>query len=82
MRFELEQDDEGVELYDFFFNDVKGMLIVVLVWNVYEVDLRILLQRWQLDGVFNRVFKDFYDRVWFILEKILYGIKVVGYFLL
>lgn len=81
MRFELEQDDEGVELHDLSPNDVKGMLIAVLVRNVYEADLRTPLQKRQLDGALNRVPKDFYDRVWSILEKTPYGIKVAGYLL-
>uniref|UniRef100_K1RC00 Phosphorylase b kinase regulatory subunit n=1 Tax=Magallana gigas TaxID=29159 RepID=K1RC00_MAGGI len=81
MRFELEQDDEGIELHDLSPNDVKGMLIAVLVRNVYEADLRTPLQKRQLDGALNRVPKDFYDRVWSILEKTPYGIKVAGYLL-
>lgn len=81
MRFELEQDDEEVELHDLSPNDVKTMLIAVLVRNVYEADLRTPLQKRQLDGALNRVPKDFYDRVWSILEKTPYGIKVAGYLL-
>lgn len=81
MRFELEQDDEEVELHDLSPNDVKAMLIAVLVRNVYDADLRTPLQKRQLDGALNRVPKDFYDRVWSILEKTPYGIKVAGYLL-
>jgi phosphorylase kinase alpha/beta subunit len=36
-------------------------------------------QKRQLDGALNRVPKDFYDRVWKILEKTPGGIKVSGY---
>ncbi|XP_056008769.1 phosphorylase b kinase regulatory subunit beta-like isoform X2 [Ostrea edulis] len=81
MRFELEQDEEGVELHDLSPNDVKAILIAVLVRNVYDADLRTPLQKRQLDGALNRVPKDFYDRVWSILEKTPYGIKVAGYLL-
>ena len=81
MRFELEQDDEGFELHDLSPNDVKTLLIAVLVRNVYEADCRTSLQKRQLDGALNRVPKDFYDRVWSILEKTPYGIKVAGYLL-
>lgn len=39
------------------------------------------LQKRQLEGALNRVPKDFYNRVWEILEKTPGGIKVAGYLL-
>ncbi|ESP02603.1 hypothetical protein LOTGIDRAFT_224755 [Lottia gigantea] len=62
-------------------HSIKILLHTVLTINVDDADYRTPLQKRQLDGALNRVPKDFYDRVWQILERTPGGIKVAGYLL-
>lgn len=48
---------------------------------MYESEFRTPLQQRQIDGALNRTPKDFYERVWEILEKTPNGIKLAGYHL-
>lgn len=82
MQIEKEQE-EGcqIDLHSVSPSDIKDMLLNILVQNLYELDFKTPLQQRQIDGALNRVPKDFYDRVWEILEKTPNGIKVAGYHL-
>jgi len=57
------------------------LMSIILVHRSDEYDNRTPLQRRQLDGALSRVPKDFYERVWEILERTPGGIKVAGYLL-
>lgn len=82
MEIEMEQDDMQIgSVNELSPSEIKQMLLIVLTRNLYEGDYRTPLQRRQLDGALNKVPKDFYDRVWQILEKTPGGIKVAGYLL-
>ena len=82
MQIELDSDEEcHVNIHTLSPSEVKSMLVAVLTRNVQEADYRTPSQKRQLDGALNRVPKDFYDRVWEILEKTPGGIKVGGYLL-
>ena len=82
IQIEKEQE-EGcpIDIHSQSPSDIKEMLLTVLVQNVYEPDFRTPLQQRQIDGALNRTPKDFYDRVWEILEKTPIGIKLAGYHL-
>lgn len=82
MQIEKEQE-EGcqIDVHSVSPSDIKDMLLNILVQNLYELDFKTPLQQRQIDGALNRVPKDFYDRVWEILEKTPNGIKVAGYHL-
>ncbi|XP_033753778.1 phosphorylase b kinase regulatory subunit beta-like isoform X2 [Pecten maximus] len=79
MQIELESDP--TDLYSLSPSNIKLKLYSLLTCNVDEAHLRTPLQRRQLDGALNKVPKDFYDRVWQILENTPGGIKVAGYHL-
>ncbi|BFZ13480.1 hypothetical protein BsWGS_16519 [Bradybaena similaris] len=83
MHVELQMEKEGNkrELSCLSPHQVKCMVWHVLTKNTLEADLRTPFQKRQLDGALNRVPKDFYDKVWEILEKTPGGIKVAGYLL-
>ncbi|XP_053402296.1 phosphorylase b kinase regulatory subunit beta-like isoform X7 [Mercenaria mercenaria] len=81
MEMELEQEDEHVKIESLSPYQVKQLLLSILVHRSDEYDLRTPLQRRQLDGALSRVPKDFYERVWEILERTPGGIKVAGYLL-
>lgn len=81
MEMELEQEDEHVKIESLSPYQVKQLLLSILVQRSDEYDLRTPLQRRQLDGALSRVPKDFYERVWEILERTPGGIKVAGYLL-
>ncbi|XP_005099610.1 phosphorylase b kinase regulatory subunit beta isoform X2 [Aplysia californica] len=83
VELEMEQQDEENrrELSALSPHQVKRMVWSVLTKNYLEADLRTPFQKRQLDGALNRVPKDFYDKVWEILEKTPGGIKVLGYLL-
>lgn len=81
MEMELEQEDEHVKIESLSPYQVKQLLLSILVHRSDEYDLRTPMQRRQLDGALSRVPKDFYERVWEILERTPGGIKVAGYLL-
>lgn len=81
MEMELELEDEHVKIESLSPYQVKQLLLSILVHRFDEYDLRSPLQRRQLDGALSRVPKDFYERVWEILERTPGGIKVAGYLL-
>ena len=80
MEMELEQEDEGVKLISLSPYEIKQLLRAMLV-HKHADDLRSPLQQRQLDGALSRVPKEFYSRVWEILERSPGGIKVAGYLL-
>ncbi|GFR83463.1 phosphorylase b kinase regulatory subunit beta [Elysia marginata] len=49
--------------------------------GILKIRIGTPFQKRQLDGALNRVPKDFYDKVWEILEKTPGGIKVAGFLL-
>ncbi|XP_052222503.1 phosphorylase b kinase regulatory subunit beta-like isoform X2 [Dreissena polymorpha] len=82
MEMELEQEEESVSVTSLSPYQVKQLLMSII--NVHQSDdyeVRSPLQRRQLDGALSRVPKDFYERVWEILERTPGGIKVAGYLL-
>ncbi|GFN77190.1 phosphorylase b kinase regulatory subunit beta, partial [Plakobranchus ocellatus] len=85
MQVELEvdaqRDNIKLELASLSPHEVKCMVWSVLTKNTMEAALRTPFQKRQLDGALNRVPKDFYDKVWEILEKTPGGIKVAGFLL-
>lgn len=62
-------------------SEIKSLLYSVVKKLSPEDDYRSVIWNRQLDGALNRVPKDFYDKVWFLLEKTPGGIKVAGYHL-
>ena len=78
---ELEQEEEQVSITTLSPYQVKQLLISILIKHPEEYDFRLPLQRRQIDGALSRVPKDFYERVWEILERTPGGIKVAGYLL-
>ncbi|VDI71727.1 phosphorylase kinase alpha/beta subunit [Mytilus galloprovincialis] len=82
IQIEKEQE-EGcpIDIHSQSPSDIKEMILQVLVQNIFETDCRTPLQQRQIDGALNRTPKDFYDRVWEILEKTPNGIKLAGYHL-
>ena len=78
---ELEQEEEHVSIMSLSPYQIKQLLLSILVHKQDECDHRTPLQRRQLDGALSRVPKDFYERVWQILERTPGGIKVAGYLL-
>lgn len=81
MEMELEQEEEHVSIMTLSPYQIKQLLLSILVHKQDEYDHRPPLQRRQLDGALSRVPKDFYERVWEILERTPGGIKVAGYLL-
>ena len=81
MEMELEQEEEQVSITTLSPYQVKQLLISILIKHPEEYDFRLPLQRRQIDGALSRVPKDFYERVWEILERTPGGIKVAGYLL-
>lgn len=82
MIVEMEQmQGHPVDIHVLSPHQIKEMLYSILTRNTVEADLRTPFRKRQLDGALNRVPKDFYDRVWEILEKTPGGIKVAGYLL-
>ncbi|KAL8575938.1 hypothetical protein ACOMHN_027336 [Nucella lapillus] len=70
-----------VDIHSLSPHQVKEMLYTVLTLNTKEADRRTPFQKRQLDGALNRVPKDFYCRIWKILERTPGGIKVAGLYL-
>ncbi|XP_041375340.1 phosphorylase b kinase regulatory subunit beta-like isoform X2 [Gigantopelta aegis] len=60
---------------------INELMYAVLTVNSNEAQYRTPFQKRRLDGALNRVPKDFYDKVWQILERTPGGIKVAGYLL-
>lgn len=81
MEMELEQEEEQVSISSLSPYQLKQLLLSILVQKPEEYDYRTPIQRRQLDGALSRVPKDFYERVWEILERTPGGIKVAGYLL-
>ncbi|XP_070186518.1 phosphorylase b kinase regulatory subunit beta-like isoform X2 [Littorina saxatilis] len=82
MKMEITQEGSHiVDIHSLSPHRIKELLYGVLTRNKKEGDLRTPLQKRQLDGALNRVPRDFYSRVWKILEKTPGGIKVAGYLL-
>ncbi|XP_046550516.1 LOW QUALITY PROTEIN: phosphorylase b kinase regulatory subunit beta-like [Haliotis rubra] len=82
IEVEMEQDKgSAFDIHAISPHQVKEMMLTVLTRNTSEADIRTPFQKRQLDGALNRVPKDFYDRVWEILERTPGGIKVAGYLL-
>ncbi|CAG2222637.1 PHKA_B [Mytilus edulis] len=82
IQIEKEQEEGGpIDIHSQSPSDIKEMILQVLVQNIFETDCRTPLQQRQIDGALNRTPKDFYDRVWEILEKTPNGIKLAGYHL-
>ena len=82
MEMELERQNEGSKLATLSPYQVKQLMLSILVNKPdYQYESRTPLQRRQLDGALSRVPKDFYERVWEILERTPGGIKVAGYLL-
>lgn len=77
----MEKEEDRRELSSLSPHQVKCLVWSVLTKNTMEADYRTPFQKRQLDGALNRVPKDFYDKVWEILEKTPGGIKVAGYLL-
>ncbi|CAL1542018.1 unnamed protein product [Lymnaea stagnalis] len=78
----MEKEEHRRELSSLSPHQVKCLVWSVLTKNTMEADYRLTpFQKRQLDGALNRVPKDFYDKVWEILEKTPGGIKVAGYLL-
>uniref|UniRef100_A0A0B7AGG0 Phosphorylase b kinase regulatory subunit n=1 Tax=Arion vulgaris TaxID=1028688 RepID=A0A0B7AGG0_9EUPU len=81
VELQMEKVENKRELSYLSPHQVKCMVWHVLTKNTLEAHLRTPFQKRQLDGALNRVPKDFYDKVWEILEKTPGGIKVAGYLL-
>lgn len=82
MRLELGFSDSAQgQLTDLAPSDIKQLLLRVLGGEHAHTSIHTPLEERQIDGALNRVPKDFYDRVWAILEKTPGGIKVAGYLL-
>ncbi|XP_059167826.1 phosphorylase b kinase regulatory subunit beta-like isoform X5 [Physella acuta] len=81
VELQMEKDESKHELSRLSPHQVKCLVWSVLTKNTLEADFRTPFQKRQLDGALNRVPKDFYDKVWEILEKTPGGIKVAGYLL-
>ena len=81
MEMELEQEEEKQSINSLSPYQVKQLLLSILIKHPEEYDYRSPLQRRQIDGALSRVPKDFYERVWEILERTPGGIKVAGYLL-
>ncbi|KAH9489748.1 hypothetical protein Btru_036653 [Bulinus truncatus] len=81
VELQMEKEEEKRELSRLSPHQVKCLVFSVLTKNTTEADFRTPFQKRQLDGALNRVPKDFYDKVWQILEKTPGGIKVAGYLL-
>ncbi|KAL4234418.1 hypothetical protein ACF0H5_006065 [Mactra antiquata] len=80
MEMELEQDDEHIKITSLSPYQIKQLLLSILERRD-DTDFHTPLQRRQLDGALSRVPKDFFERVWEILERTPNGIKVAGYLL-
>lgn len=70
-----------VDIHSLSPHQVKETLYTVLTLNTMEAHRRTPFQKRQLDGALNRVPKDFYCRIWKILERTPGGIKVAGLYL-
>ncbi|WAR11576.1 KPBB-like protein [Mya arenaria] len=82
MEMEMELEEDHVPVTSLSPYQVKQLLMnIILVHRSDEYDIRSPLQQRQLDGALSRVPKDFYERVWEILERTPGGIKVAGYLL-
>ncbi|XP_076448759.1 LOW QUALITY PROTEIN: phosphorylase b kinase regulatory subunit beta-like [Babylonia areolata] len=82
MVVEMENmEGHYVDIHSLSPHQVKEMLFKVLTLNTVEADRRSPFQKRQLDGALNRVPKDFYCRIWKILERTPGGIKVAGLYL-
>jgi len=84
MQVELDNDtfeSETCNLSSLSPHQLQQMVWSVLTRNCLEASLRTPFQKRQLDGALNRVPKNFYDKVWEILERTPGGIKVSGYLL-
>ena len=81
MEMELEQEEEHVNINSLSPSSIKQLFFSIITKHPEEYDYRSPLQRRQIDGALSRVPKDFYERVWEILERTPGGIKVAGYLL-
>ncbi|XP_074644676.1 phosphorylase b kinase regulatory subunit beta-like isoform X2 [Tubulanus polymorphus] len=82
MKLELRfSGEDESDIYALSPSGLKQLLHSVLTKLDLDLDYRSPLWRRQLDGALNRVPKDFYDKVWLILERTPGGIKVAGYHL-
>ena len=81
MEMELEQEEEHVNINSLSPSSIKQLFFSIVTKHADEYDYRSPLQRRQIDGALSRVPKDFYERVWEILERTPGGIKVAGYLL-
>ena len=86
MKQELEESsitdpesDEPLNIYALSPNDIKQLLFYILTCNSNLE--RSIYQKRQLDGALNRVPNNFYEQVWYILNKSPYGIKIYDYLL-
>lgn len=86
MKQELEasritdpENDEPLNIYSLSPNQIKQLLFFILTCNNNQD--RTIYQKRQLDGALNRVPNNFYEQVWFILNKSPLGIKIYDYHL-
>lgn len=83
MKQELEAivdpDNETMEIYDLSPNQIKQLLNFILTCNNNQD--RSVYQKRQLDGALNRVPLNFYEQLWYILNKSPMGIKIYDYHL-
>jgi phosphorylase kinase alpha/beta subunit len=70
---------EPLSIYILSPNQLKQLLYYILTCNNNHD--RTVYQKRQLDGALNRVPINFYEQVWYILNKSPYGIKVYDYHL-
>lgn len=74
-----EEADEPLNIYALSPNQIKQLLYYILTCN--NNPDRTIYQKRQLDGSLNRVPCNFYEQVWYILNKSPYGIKIYDYHL-
>lgn len=74
-----EEDGEPLSIYALSPNQIKQLLFFILTCN--NNPERTIYQKRQLDGALNRVPSNFYEQVWYILNKSPHGIKIYDYLL-
>lgn len=76
----VDRDNEEVmEIYDLSPNQIKQLLNYILTCNNNQD--RNIYQKRQLDGALNRVPLNFYEQLWYILNKSPMGIRIYDYHL-
>lgn len=85
MKLEISQREGNCNLYSMSPSAIKKLLYTILdrkpsEGSYYSNDRSIMWNR-QLDGYLNRVPREFFERVWHILERTPPGIKLSGYIL-